>query len=64
MHYVYVFKKIKTKQLKKLVQKLIKKKETKEGITVQIIKYIIEVGRKSMLYTLNRLLAKEVFPNK
>jgi len=57
------FELIEVGSLKITTRKLLNKSGTKEGITVKIIKLIIEVAGEKIAYIFNRSL-EEVFPSK
>lgn len=59
-----VFSKIECENLKRVVQKLENKSGTEEGITVEIMKCVVEVGGDKICFILNKLLEEGIFPSK
>lgn len=59
-----VFALIETEQLYKIVRKLENKAGTEEGITVEIIKHVVEAAAEKICYILNKSLEEGMFPNK
>lgn len=51
-------------QFYKIVRGLINKTGTEEGITVEIMKYVVEVAGEKICYILNKSLEEGIFPNK
>lgn len=58
-----VFQKIEDESLKSIVRKLPNKSGTEEGITVEVMKFVVEVAGHKIAYIVNRLLEQGIFPD-
>lgn len=58
-----VFKKNEIKCSHNIVRKLVNKAGTEEGITVEIMKLVVQVAGDKICYILNRSLEKGIFSN-
>ncbi|XP_071653038.1 uncharacterized protein [Temnothorax longispinosus] len=59
-----VFQKIEDKSLKSIVRKLLNKAGTEEGITVEIMKFVMEVAGHKIAHIFNKSLEQGIFPDK
>lgn len=57
------FEEIEAESLYHTVRKLVNKAGTEEGITVEIMKMVVEVAGEKICYILNRSLKEGIFPN-
>jgi len=58
------FDRIHERDLRNMVGKLVHKAGTEEGITVKIMKLVMEVAGEKVSYIVNRLLQESVVPEK
>jgi len=58
-----MFQKIKDESLISIVRKLPNKSGTEEGITVEVMKFVVEVASHKMVQVINRSLEQGIFPD-
>lgn len=58
-----VFQKIEDVNLKSIVRKLTNKAGTEEGITVEVMKFVVEAAGHKIAYIVNKLLEQGIFPD-
>jgi len=70
-HPIYVFEQFDTcihsiymRDLRKMIGKLVNKAGTEEGVTVEIMKLVMEVAGERVCYIVNILLQEGIFPEK